>query len=218
MTPGAELDERIERLHAGLRRLDVHVGAAFLQELEMVRATIDRPGPFLTYIHGDPCPDNLFLVGDRAHLIDFEFGRFGHALIDGVYGRMMFPTCWCANRLPDTVLSRIESAYRAELVKGCPEAQDDRVFEAALVRVCAFWWLNTLGWHLEGALRDDRTWGIATVRSRLLARLEVFLTIAGARAELPAVGDMAERLLEVLRTRWPETPRLPLYPAFGATA
>jgi len=209
-----EFQERIKLLQAGLERLAVPSEAAFLQELETVSGAIDRPGPFFTYIHGDPCPDNVFLSGDQVHLIDFEFGRFGHALIDATYGRMMFPTCWCANRLPQGVISRVESAYRAELVKGCPAAEDDSIFETALVRVCAFWLLNTLGWQLQGALREDRTWGIATVRSRLLARLEAFLAIAGERGQLPAVRGMAERLLGVLRERWPEASPLPLYPAF----
>ena len=108
----------------------------------------------------------------------------------------------------------MEAAYRTELVKGCPEALEDRVFETALVRVCAFWLLNTLGWQLEGALREDRTWGIATIRPRLLARLEVFLTTAGEFAQLPAVRGTAERLLEVLRERWADAEPLPLYPAF----
>ncbi len=211
---GAEFHERITLLQAGLERLAVRREAAFLQELEAVSGAIERPGPFFTYVHGDPCPDNVFLSGERVRLIDFEFGRFGHALIDATYGRMMFPTCWCANRLPEGLISRMESAYRAELVKGCPEAEDDSVFETALVAVCAFWLLNTLGWQLQGALREDRTWGIATVRSRLLARLETFLAIAGERGQLPAVRGMAERLLEVFRERWPEARPLPLYPAF----
>ena len=81
--------------------------------------------------------------------------------------------------------------------------------------MCAFWLLNTLGWHLDGALREDRTWGIATVRSRLLGRLEAFLALAGALTQLPAVQGLAERLLEVLGERWPEAPPLPLYPAFA---
>src|SRR5262245_18533391 len=109
----------------------------------------------------------------------------------------------------------MEPAYRAELVKGCPEAGEDSIFETALVRVCAFWLLSTLGWHLDGAIREDRTWGIATVRSRFLARLEGFLTIAGERAQLPALRGMAERLLQVLRDRWPEGQPLSLYPAFA---
>jgi len=213
---GAEFHERIKLLQAGLEQLAVRSETAFLQELETVSGAIERPGPFFTYVHGDPCPDNVFLNGQQVRFIDFEFGRFGHALIDATYGRMMFPTCWCANRLPQSLLSRMEAAYRTELVKGCSEAADDVVFEPALVGVCAFWLLNTLGWHLQGALREDRTWGIATVRSRLVARLETFVTIAGERGHLPAIRGVAERLLEDLCERWREAPPLPLYPAFNS--
>jgi hypothetical protein len=76
---------------------------------------------------------------DELRLIDFEFGRLGHALMDGTYGRMIFPSCWCANRLPSRLVSKMEAVYRTELVKGCPEAQEDRIFERALVSVCGFW-------------------------------------------------------------------------------
>jgi hypothetical protein len=157
-----------------------------------------NPGPFRAYIHGDPCPDNVFFTGEQLRLIDFEFGCLGHALLDGAYGRMMFPTCWCANRLPRTLLTQMESWYRAVLAAVCPEAEDDRVFEPALVHACASWVVNTLSWHLEGALREDRPWGIATMRPRLLARLEACIATAEEFDQLPAVRGTASRLLEVV--------------------
>lgn len=176
---------------------------------------LQRPDPFLAYIHGDLCPDNVFYTGEQLRLIDFESGRFGHALIDAACGRMMFPTCWCANRLPCALVSKMESIYRAELVKGCHEAQEDRVFETGLVRACGFWLLTNLIWYLEDALKEDHTWGNATMRSRLLARLEAFITTSEAFNQLPAARGMASRLLEVLLSRWPRTEPLALYPAFG---
>jgi tRNA A-37 threonylcarbamoyl transferase component Bud32 len=133
-------------------RLEVCSEAHFQQELEMVLRTVESLGPFLAYIHGDPCPDNVSFLGEQMRLIDFEFGRFGHALLDAIYGRMMFPTCWCANRLPGDVVTQMEAAYRAALVRGCREAQEGRVFEPTLVSTCAFWVLNTLSWRLEGVL------------------------------------------------------------------
>lgn len=213
---GAQFDERTKALLASIERLGVRVEASLLEEVELVREAIERPGPFLAYIHGDPCPDNVFLDDGRVRLIDFEFGHFGHALMDAVYGLMTFPTCWCASRLPPAVVAQMEAVYRAELVTGCPEARDDGVFETALARVCAVWLLNTLARHLEGALREDRTWGIATMRPRVLARLEDFVTTAGERAQLPSLRGTAAQLLDVLRARWPEARPLPLYPAFAA--
>lgn len=34
-------------------------------------------------------------------LIDFEGGRYSHALIDGVFADLYFPSCLCVNRIPD---------------------------------------------------------------------------------------------------------------------
>jgi hypothetical protein len=211
---GEKLFKRSKHLQAILERLEVRCEAHFWRELEMVIGAVESPGPFLAYIHGDPCPDNVFFLGEQVRFIDFEFGRFGHALLDATYGRMMFPTCWCANRLPSVVVAQMEAAYRAALIRGCPEAQEDRVFETTLVSVCAFWVLTTLSGQLEGALQEDRTRGRATVRSRLLARLEAFIATAEELNHLSAMRATASRVLEVLRNRWPETQPLPLYPAF----
>ena len=108
----------------------------------------------------------------------------------------------------------METAYRTELVKGCPEAQDDRTFETALVTACGFWLMSTLSRHLGNAMEADRTWGIATMRQRVLARLEAFIATAETFDQLPALRGTASSLLEMLQAAWPETPPLPLYPSF----
>jgi hypothetical protein len=208
------LQEQIKRFQAGLERLGAPSETSLSRDFETISAALTNPGSFLAYIHSDPCPDNVFYNGEQLRLIDFEFGHFGHALIDGVYGRMMFPTCWCANRLPPVLVSQMETTYRAELVKGCPEAQEDRVFETALMIGCGFWLLNSVGWFLDGALEQDREWGIATIRPRLLARLEAFSTTAAEFKQLSGLQGAASRLLDILRRRWPDSQPLPLYPAF----
>jgi hypothetical protein len=206
--------ERVKQLQACLDRVGVHANTDETREWEAVINVTDNPGPFLSYIHGDPCPDNVFLIDDELRLIDFEFGRFGHALMDGTYGRMAFPTCWCANRLPHGLVSKMEAVYRTELAKGCSDAQEDRIFERAVVEACGFWLFNTLGRHLDGALEADHTWGIATMRQRLLARLEAFVDVAEDVDQLPGLRGTASRVLEELAKRWPGTDPLPLYPAF----
>ena len=109
----------------------------------------------------------------------------------------------------------METAYRTELVKGCPEAEDDRIFEGALVTACAFWLMSTLSRQLGNAMEADRTWGIATIRQRVLARLEAFTATAEKFDQLPALRGTASTLLEMLQTAWPDTPTLPLYPSFS---
>lgn len=107
----------------------------------------------------------------------------------------------------------MEAAYRVELVKGCPEAGDDRIFEAALSAVCGFWLLSTLVRSLSRALEGDSTWGIGTMRQRVVARLEGFIATTEEFGQLPALRSIASRLLERLRDIWRETLPLPLYPA-----
>ncbi len=192
----------------------VAVESQFERDLEAVITAIADPGPFLTYIHGDPCPDNVFYTGHDLRLIDFEFGRWGHALLDAVYGRMMFPTCWCANRLPEALVAQMERTYRAELAQACPAVQDDHLFETALVAACAFWLLNTLNGHLKRALAEDRRWGISTIRPRILARLQSFIATSEQFNHLPGLRGTANRLLAILQKRWPDTTPLPLYPVF----
>ena len=206
--------ERVKQLQACLDRVGVHANTDETRDLEAAIEATENPGPFLSYIHGDPCPDNVFLIDDELRLIDFEFGRFGHSLTDGTYSRMAFPTCWCANRLPRGLVSKTEAVYRAELVKGCSPAQEDRIFERAVVEACGFWLFSTLSRHLDGALEADHTWGIATMRQRLLARLEAFVDVAEEFNQLPGLRGIAARVLHELDKLWPETDPLPLYPAF----
>jgi hypothetical protein len=208
------LAEQIVLLQHHVEGLGVRVEPAFGEEVATTLIALHTPGPFWAYLHADPCPDNVVYTGDQVRLIDFEFGRFGHALCDGTYGRMLFPTCWCVNRLPETVVTQMETVYRAALVPGCPAAADDRLFADALVDACGYWVLRTLVRHLPQVMDEDRPWGIATIRPRLLSRLEAFVTTAEAHHRLPALRGTAQRVLEVLRRHWPTTPPLPLYPAF----
>ena len=211
------LAECVQPLQVHFEGLGVRVDAAFTREVHDVIASVESPGPFLSYVHGDPCPDNTFRNGRQLRLIDFEFGGLGHALTDAAYGRMLFPSCWCANRVPRDVIARMERAYRAELVKGCIAAQEDKVFESALTDTCGFWLLSSLSRSLANAIEADRTWGIATIRQRVLARLEAFISTAEEFDRRPALRDVATRLLDTLRKAWPDTPPLPLYPSFQRT-
>jgi thiamine kinase-like enzyme len=197
-----------------LEKLGIQPEHHWLHDLNAIEETINHPGEFLAYIHADACPDNVLDTDEGLRLIDFETGRFGHALMDAAYSRMMFPSCWCANRLPHTIVQQIEDTYRTILSQRCLAAQDDRNFEAALVKVCGFWLLYTLTRHLESALKKDSNWGIATNRQRILARLEAFVTTAQTFHQLPALCGTVSRLLDRLQQRWRGTPSLPNYPAF----
>ncbi|MEZ4859976.1 MAG: phosphotransferase [Caldilineaceae bacterium] len=210
--PSAEslIQQFIERLES----LGIQQDDTLLAELQAVFAQMEQPGDFTAYIHADPCPDNIFYTGETLRLIDFEFGRFGHALIDANYGRFPFPTCWCCNRLPNTLVTKLENSYRAALVVGCPAAADDAQFYRALTAVSAYSLIISFSWLLTNALEKDSTWGIASVRARILTWLEIFTATATTHNELPATRGAAGRLLDLLQAHWPETDPLPLYPAF----
>lgn len=209
-----ELGARMKKVQQQLDQLGVPTNSRLVGEIQAVTDAVSLPGPFLVYIHSDPCPDNVFDLGDRYRLIDFEWGHFGHALLDAVYPRMIWPSCWCANRLPEEMIARMENSYRAELIRGCPEAQENAVWEPALVHMCGITMLNRLGWDLERVLEGDHKRGIATIRQRILAQLEAFIKTSEAFHRLPALRGAASHLFSLLQVRWVETPPLPLYPAF----
>lgn len=197
-----------------LNRLGIQPESNWLDDLNTINEAMNHPGDFLAYVHADACPDNVLDTGEGLRLIDFETGHFGHALLDIAYGRMMFPSCWCANRLPHTVVQQMENTYRAILIEQRPSLESDSIFETALVRACGYWMLNTLTRHLESALRKDLNWGISTTRQRIFARLEAFIVTAQEFNQLPGLRGTTSNLLECLRQQWSDIPDLPLYPAF----
>jgi len=202
-------------LHAALGSLGITPEDTFWAEVHGVAQSMEDPGPFSAYTHGDPCPDNCLLTPSGLRMIDFEIGRFRHALTDGVYGHVNFPTCWCANQLPPRVVTAMEDTYRSALVTGCPQAADDALFGAAVTEACAFWTLGWLGEPLTRALTEDNTWGIVTVRQRIAARVTAFLRVAEERDCLPSIRLIVARVYEELERRWtPEERDLPYYPSF----
>jgi hypothetical protein len=204
----------IEQFCEILTKLNIQTGPALLAELDDLSVRVAEAGDFAAFVHSDPCPDNVLFVNGDVRLIDYEFAYFGHALTDACYPRIYFPTCWCCNRIPQPLVAQLEAAYRAELVRGCPAAADDQRFGQALADVCGAWLLRLAPWQLASALQEESRWGIASMRSRVLARLEAFLSTATEFARLPIYQATTSQLLETLHLRWPEVEPLPVYPAF----
>ncbi|MCA9943568.1 MAG: phosphotransferase [Anaerolineales bacterium] len=190
--------------------------AGFEQELAQVRTAVSNPGPFTTYVHLDPCPDNLFMHNGRLKIIDFEQGNFGHALRDALYLRMSFPTCWCANRVPTAVIEACEAVYRQQLGAKLPIINDDALFTEQCLLICAFWVWNRFDRLLAYTHEPAVDWGIASVRSRLLTYLHTFIQLTDSSDKLPAMRETAVQLQTTLQAKWPETELLPYYPAFRA--
>jgi hypothetical protein len=203
-------------VHAAARNLGVTPAPGIDDELAALIETIKKPGPFLAYTHGDPCPGNDMRVGTQLRLLDFEFGDFRHALTDGVYGRIFFPTCWCSNRVPHAVVIQMESAYRAMLMQKCPAARDDALFAQAVVVGCAYWALTMYAWNsIADLLKHDQEWGTATIRQRVLVRSDIFAQTAEQFGHLEALGATLKTLAAKLRACLPaDVEPLPSYPAF----
>jgi hypothetical protein len=208
------LREEIAKIPATFDELDFEWTPGLVDDVQQVASAMLDPGPFSAYTHGDPCPDNDRMIDGRAVLFDFERGGFRSALLDGSYGRVPFPTCWCVNRLPDWLAGRFETAYRLELIKGVPAAGDDAAFEKGLMEAGGWWLLQNAISLLPRALRLDERWGISTYRQRLLHRFEAFAQRSGRSGHLEALGAFAYLMGQRMRARWPEVQDMPLYPAF----
>jgi hypothetical protein len=202
-------------LWEAIHTLNVAPAAGIEDELKQLTSIMENPGPFSAYTHGDPCPDNI-LIGASVKLLDFEFGEYRHALIEGVYARMPFPTCWCVSRLPAHIIHRMETSYRMELAKGCPAAHDDRLFAQAVAAACVYWTINDCRF-LHRHLEKDWQWspGLATARQRFLLRFNVAREAIETSEYLQAIGKTFERIAGRLRELLPpEADQMPYYPAF----
>ena len=205
----AQLRERLAAFANAVLGEDWVVNSAEFRHLENF---LQPTNPFYAYGHDDPCPDNCLLVDGEMTLLDHEFANFRHALLDGVYGRIHFPTCWCVNAIPAAIVEKMERVYRQALATGCAAARDDGLFAQAVVEACAWHQLTRLPLSL---LEQDQEWGISTLRQRTVLRLAQFADAAEAANHLTGLGELAQRLHANLQQRWgAELVPMPLYPAF----
>lgn len=231
--PASLLTERVlaeygRAVGAGLKGLDglladldlprVQDRPQLIAELDLIKHTITRPGPFTVLVHNDPCPDNVVITSSGARVLDFEFGRPGHALIDGLYPQLPFPSCWCCNTVPDDLGAELAQLYRDELATGIPEAADDDLYADATAHVTAYWLLMAFEWIVEDVLVESRSWGIASTRSRVLSRLDTFIRATHVTGRLPNLSGLARAVRVRLADRWPGVDPLPVYPGFGSAA
>ncbi len=183
------------------------------KDIMLATAFAAEPGPFMAFSQSDTCPDNCLVNDGWVRFLDFEWGCFRSALNDGARARSNFPTCWCVNRLPADLIRCLEHVYRAELVKGCPAAEDDSLFFQEVVKACAFWALYSFEFYRD-IWNSDGEWGIATIRQRAIVRFELLAQATVEYGYMEALGTTAQVLAEKLQARWPDTPPMPYYPPF----
>lgn len=185
------------------------------KELQALQAALTNPGPFLAFMQGDACPDNTIQTPQGMRMIDFEGGMYTHALLEGAYGRVPFPTCRCLYRLPESIVIRMEVRYRSELSQGCPAATDDTLFYHGLIEAAISW---VLGFHtmvpLEIILPQDRFIMALTDRQRYLLFFENAAHLSSSHGYMQAIGNTLYKLAQKMRLLWPDTEEPPYYPAF----
>lgn len=200
----------------GLALLGVEPMPGLLDEIAEFVTAFRGDGPFRVYSHNDPCPDNVLWIDGRMTLLDFEFSGMANAAVDMRYPRAIWPTCWCANRTPDPIVERLTAAYRAELVKGCPEAADDRLFYQQMAAGCADAAMGMLGqgW-LEWSMSKGARLGDFRPAQQILSRLDGFAQVSEEHNQFPIVGRAARNAASAIRSRLPSDFReMPIYMAF----
>ena len=191
--------------------LDLGIGPEVNEQIDDVIEALNNPGPFAAYTHMDPCLDNCLWIDGRVMLLDFESGAYRHALLDGTYGRIHFPSCWCVNQIPGHIPLRMEDEYRRELVARCPQADDDAIYHRAVAFACA---RGAIGTWWPKLMEEDSEWGPATHRQRVLLRFYLFGRLTEEYGQLEALGRWVDLLGSLLREAWDEVEKMPFYPAF----
>lgn len=195
-----------------------------VKEIHSVLEFSKSHGDFHVLLHGDTCPDNVYYQGHEIKLIDFEFGDFGNALIDGVYLRMNMPSCWCSKAVPPGVLDKMESTYREELKKGISASLEDVLYNKQLIYSCAYWLIRTLSsmdvnreWICpSGPVDSDSEWNPKEngFRPRILSRLDAFITCSKNTGHLSEFRKASINLLSYLKKMWPESRYIDVFPVF----
>lgn len=212
----ASYDWLFPTLHSMAEQLGVPLQPGVDEDLTQLATTLSEPGPFYTFKQTDAAPDNCLWHDGHLRLIDFEGARYAHALLEGTYCRMPFPTCWCVYRIPEAIMQRAENAYRAELARACPAASDDTLFYHGVAEACIYWSLSFHAWMrpLEEMLVQDHHSVALTDRQRSLLYVQAAARASEEFNHLRALGTTLRSIADELATRWPEAVEPPYYPAF----
>jgi hypothetical protein len=199
-----------DRLLAVAARLGLPSAGAG-DEIDSLGALLRDSGP-AGLVHGDPCPDNTHIAGGNCRIFDFETSGWGPIALDAVYLLAPFPSCWCFASLPASAAGPALEAYRDQLARAGIDVRPS--WDAAVAAALAGW-VVARGAGIGRALEEDRDWGTATMRPRLLTWLRTFTDAASQAGVLPRLRSLAEALHTELGGRWPSAV-VPSYPALAA--
>lgn len=213
--------EIFEGIIAALKGSAIDVPPVALRDIQEAASILSQPGEFTAFTHGDPVFSNIINHQGHWRLIDFEAARLRHALYEGAYLRMLFPTSGLlyVNRIPESIWHPAEAAYRATLSEYLPAAKDISCYGSAITAACAFWILSFCGSWLERAMGGESDPGrLSHIRQCIIARCELFVATTQEFQSMVNLGEFIASLTDELRSQWPQSDcELPLYPAFAQT-
>jgi hypothetical protein len=183
-------------LHA-FDAIGVPASSAAQTDFHRVREALTQPGPFLALSNGDPGANNFIATHDGGRLIDFEYARFRHALIDAACLHVQH-SVWMTIAKPSRF--GVVEIYRDRLAQQIPEAEDDTLFHTGIAGAAAVRVTERL--RRFGKL-DARPFGHES-RQQMIATLEAAVATL---AEYGVLIDLEGWLLAVasaLRRRWPD--------------
>lgn len=196
-----------------LTKLGIKKPPGFDAELKSLAEPFRYVSRFTTLIHSDPCPDNCRYTDTSFRLIDYEFAGLAHAFRDGVFGRASFPSCWCAGKIPESVVVEMERIYRDELSKGFPEILDDEIYKLAQAEGHAFWALVEIR-RCRFDWPANKWWGPTQYGKRMQTRLKDAAETLNELGYFPDIADVAMQANKYLTEKFGELPPLEYYPAF----
>jgi hypothetical protein len=198
--------------------LGVTVSAAAAAE---ARATSRLLGGtrYRAFSPSDTCPDNNLVTSRGVRFVDFEWGCFRDVMLDAAYTRVPFPACESSFALPPGMAEAMLAAWRSEVILVWPDLDEPALLAARLLDAQLLWvWLCTSA-LLPNGLAENAVIGRDATRSprALLALAHYWARLArdAARGGRPASAELAEAMVEALRSRLGDGPsELPLFPAF----
>jgi hypothetical protein len=196
---------RVDKLAGGWREaraaaasVEVDVAPAADSEMADVLDTLGETGPFRAFSSGDAGENNFLWDGYDGRLIDFEFARFQHALLDGACLYIVHPR-WIL--FPHRIAASLEATYRSALSEGITEAEDDRTWNRVMGAAVMARTLASLGRRILRV--GQRPSGDAS-RAQLITIFEFAARAARQHRVLPALTSLCDELAETLRRRWPD--------------
>jgi tRNA A-37 threonylcarbamoyl transferase component Bud32 len=205
--------------------------ADFWQEFAQLVAAITAE-KYRTFIHCDSGPQNMLVLADGVLLLDYEFGDYGHALLDVAGWRNGFQQSGKGQRLPPEMITAVEATYRAELIKAMPDLAQDALFYDAVVCANAHWtigrlahfWSAYLQKRLEQGVSYDDRWLTDPDKAKLFRRfqqqgmltlIDSFIDTSHELDHLPAMREAVQKIQHLLQTMWPDVPQLPCFAAWS---